>query len=116
MYSCAAVETRRDAVIKAKDKDKAKKAYSTLYNTLLTQVLPKQPNFTVVNKQKVLGSILKQDGMYVTDDDAEIWHTERISEEPGKTAIDRDQEQAIKDAVVAVHDATLSTCDSLKVV
>ena len=80
------------------------------------RVLPKQPGFTCANKYNVLNSILKLDGMYMTDDDAETWYTKRIGEEPGKTAVNRNQEQAVKAAVVKVHDVVLQACDSLKVI
>ena len=43
-----------------------------------------------------------------------MFYTERIGEEPRKSSVDRKTEQAIKDAVSAVHDAALKTCDGLK--
>ena len=115
-FSRAAAETWRDSVIKATTDAEARQAYDTLYDTLYNKVLPKQPGFTYAHKDSVLNSILKLDGTYMMDDDAETWYTERVGEEPGKTAVDRDQEKAVKEAVVKVHDAVLQACDSLKVV
>ena len=39
-----------------------------------------------------------------------------LKELVGKTVLDRDQEQAVKAAVIAVHNAALHACDSLQVV
>ena len=58
VYSHAAAEVWRDTVIKADNADEAKKAYRMLYDMLHSQVLPKQPNFVVSNKQKVLDIVL----------------------------------------------------------
>ena len=84
-----------------------------LYDTLYQQVLTKQPSFTVTLKNKILDSISKQDGSYMTGDDANVFYIERIGKEPGKSVVNRKEEQEIKDAVVAVHDAALQACDSL---
>ena len=43
-----------------------------------------------------------------------MFYTKRIGEEPGKSAVNRKEEQKIKDAVVAVHEVALQTCDSLR--
>ena len=61
-------------VLNADSDDKAKKVYGTLYDVLYIQKLPKQPGFVYTNKEKVLSSILKQDGRCVMDDDAETWY------------------------------------------
>ena len=45
--------------------------------------------------------------MYMIDDNAETWYTKRVGEEPCKTCLDKDQEQAVKDVVKAVHNAAL---------
>ena len=69
--------TGETEVLNADSHDKAKKVYSTLYDVLFTQVLPKQPVLFYANKEKVLSSILKQDGTYVMD--AETWYTRQNS-------------------------------------
>ena len=112
----SAAEVWTESVIKATTDNKARQAYDTMYEALYKQVLPKQPGFTCANKTNVLNSILKLDGMYVTDDNAEMWYTERLGEEPGKTAVNRDQEKQDKETVVKVHDAVLQAWDSLKVI
>ena len=111
--SRAAAEAWKKAVTETEDEAVAKAAYSQLYEALHQQVLAKQPSFTKARKDKVLDSISQQDGRYMTDDNANMFYTERIGEEPRKSAFDRKGEQPMKDAVVAVHDAALKACDSL---
>ena len=112
--SHAAAEPWKKAVTETDDANVAKAAYNTLYDTLYQQVLTKQPSFTVALKNKVLDSISKQGRSYMTGDNANIFYTERIGEEPGKSVVNRKEEQEIKDAVVAVHDAALQVCDGLR--
>ena len=50
----------------------------------------------------------------MTGDNTNMFYTERIGEEPRKSTVDRKEEQVIKDAVVAVHEAALKMCDSFK--
>ena len=38
----------------------------------------------------------------------------RIGEKPAKSVVNRKEEQEIKDAVAAVHDAALQVCDGLR--
>ena len=40
----------------------------------------------------------------MTGDDANVFYTKRMGEEPRKSAVNRKEEQSIKDAVVAVYD------------
>ena len=112
--SHSAAEFWKKAVTETDNKAVAKAVYSHLYDTLLQKVLPKQSSFTKALKDEVLDSVSQQDGQYMTDDDANMFYTERIGEEPSKSAVDRKEEQPIKDAVVAVHDAALKACKSLK--
>ena len=112
--SRAAAEAWKKAVTETDDANVAKAAYNTLCNTLYQQVLKKQPSFTVALKYKVLDSISKQDRLYMTGDDANVFYAKRIGEEPGKSVVNRKEEQEIKDAVVAVHDTALQACDGLR--
>ena len=112
--SHAAAEAWKKAVTEADDKAVAKVAYSQLYDALHQEVLAKQPSFTKAFKNKVLDSISQQDGQFMTGDDTNVFYTERIGKEPSKSVVDRKEEQAIKDAVVAVHDAALQVCDGLR--
>ena len=112
--SHAAAEAWKKAVTETNDANVAKAAYSMLYDALYQQVLTKQPSFTVTLKNKVLDSISKQDRSYMTGDDANVFYTERIGEEPGKSAVDSKEEQKIRNAVTAVHEAALQTCNSLR--
>ena len=114
MQSHAAAEAWKKAVTEADDKAVAKAAYSQLYDALHQDVLAKQPSFTKAFKNKVLDSISQQDGQFMTGDDTNMFYTERIGEEPGKSVEDRKEEQAIKDAVVAVHESALQVCDGLR--
>ena len=91
--SCAVAEAWEKAVTETEDANVAKAAYSMLYNSLFQQVLTKQPSFTVTLKNKVLDNISKQDESYMTGDDANIFYTERIGEEPGKSVVNRKEEQ-----------------------
>ena len=92
----AAAEAWKKAVTKTNDKAVAKASYSHLYDALYQQVLAKQPLFTKALKDKVLDSISQQDGQYITDDDGNMFYTERIGEEPCKSAVDRKEEKKIK--------------------
>ena len=92
VQSCAAAEAWKKAVTETDDANVAKAAYNTLYNTLYQQVLTKQPSFTVSLKNKVLDSISKQGRSYMTGDNVNIFYTERIGEEPGKSVVDRKEE------------------------
>ena len=87
----AAVEAWKKAVTETEDSNVAKAAYSMLYNALY-QGINKTTFFHSHTKTKVLESISKQDGMYMTADDANVWVTKKISEEPEKSVVDRKEE------------------------
>ena len=73
----ATVTVSKDSVTSAKDKFEAKQAYSNLYDNLHTIVLWVKPNFFTLTKNKVLESILLQDGTHLTNEGSNICSIEK---------------------------------------
>ena len=101
------MEAWEDNVIGVKDKDKAKQAYSDLYNNLHSVVLWVQPDFVITTKSKVLDSNLLQENTHLTNEDSNVHYIEKEAEEPGKLHLSPETSKKVKEAAIVVHDVAL---------